>query len=232
VEKKYTDIFFDLDRTLWDFDSNSRNALTALYARYGLEKEGVRDASIFVDVYQRINERLWAQYRQGRIQKAKLRRMRFTLTLQHFGCNNKELGATLDEEYVKLSPYQTGLIPGSLEVLTHLSQNYKLHIITNGFEEVQHIKLQESKLRPYFDVIITSERAQARKPHPVVFKMAMKHANVHPEACIMIGDDLGADVLGAQRSNIDQVYFNRHKIPHQENPTFEISDLEELRLIL
>ncbi len=229
----YKHIFFDLDRTLWDFDTNSKFALSEIYDTYNLQGEGIADLADFITQYQLINERLWGWYRMGNIKKDDLRRKRFTEALAHFGCENQALGIKLDQSYIKISPYQKALMPNAIDTLAYLSEKYKLHIITNGFEEVQSIKMRESGLSRFFDQIITSERAMARKPDPIVFKLACSLAKTTPSESIMVGDDLAADIFGAKRVWMDQVYFNPEEIPHDHSTiTHEIRGLDELKGIL
>lgn len=226
---RYRDIFFDLDRTLWDFDTNSRAALTEIYIEYDLKVAGVDSADSFIEVYNGINTMLWKAYRMGNLRKQELRHLRFSKTLAHFGCGDRALGECLGKTYISISPYKTALMPNALEVLDHLAGKYKLHIITNGFDEVQGIKLQKSGISKFFDVVITSEMASARKPSPEVFELAMAKASASVSASIMIGDDLDTDIAGARNLGMDQVYFNPHENAHNDPVTFEIKDLNQLR---
>ncbi len=228
---KYSDIFFDLDRTLWDFETNSRKALEQIFRDFKLEEYSIELAE-FVEVYQRINEQYWKYYRLGSVSKKELRRLRFTKTLEHFGLRDSVLGEKLDGAYLDVSPYQTVLLPETKTTLDYLAGKYKLHIITNGFEEVQHIKLSKSGIQPYFDVIVTSEKAMARKPDSLVFNLAMELAKTRAMDSIMVGDDLQTDIEGARRVFMDQVYFNPDGVEHNESPTFEIKELKELRRII
>lgn len=230
---KYKHVFFDLDRTLWDFDTNSSRALNEIYESFNLKGEGISDFAEFSVQYQAINEKLWGWYRMGNIKKDELRKRRFTEALAHFGCEDTALGIKLEESYIKISPYQTTLMPNAIDTLEYLNEKYVLHIITNGFEEVQTIKMRQSGLDPFFKHMITSERAKARKPDPVVFNLACNLANTRPSESLMIGDDLTADIGGAQKVFMDQVYFNPHGVKHDRpNITFEIKGLEELKVIL
>lgn len=229
----YRHIFFDLDRTLWDFDTNSRFALNAIFQNNSLSDFGIPNAEEFIRVYQIINEQMWSSYRLGNLSKSHLRTRRFSKTLAHFGYENAKLGIKLDQEYISISPYQTALFPQAIETLGYLAGKYTLHIITNGFEEVQHIKLEKSGLLPFFKTIMTSERAMARKPDPIVFQLACQMAGAKTFDSLMIGDDLEADILGARNVSMDQVYFNPVRKPHDvEDITHEIIDLAELRNIL
>lgn len=230
---RYKHVFFDLDRTLWDFDTNSRCALRLLYENHNLASTGIPNAESFLTVYEAINNKMWTAYSLGNITKRELQSRRFNEALAHFGYLDTKLAEKLNADYIKISPHQTTLLPEALETVSYLSQKYQLHIITNGFEEVQEIKMQKSGLMPFFNVVMTSEKAKKRKPDPLVFKLACKMAGTTPQDAIMIGDDLNADVRGAKSVRMDQVYFNPGQKAHEMNDiTHEIKALGELRHIL
>ena len=225
-------IFFDLDRTLWDFEKNSFETLLELYEEHTLRQKGISDVDVFVDNYKRHNEHLWDLYRNGKVEKHILRSTRFKLTLQDFGINDNHLAIRLGNQYIQKCPLKTHVFPFTYKVLDYLKEKYHLHIITNGFEEVQYVKLNQSKLLHYFDQIITSEKVGVKKPYPEIFSYALGKANCKPDESIMIGDDLPVDILGAKSMGINQIYFNPKKIAHQETIDFEISCLSQLQELL
>jgi putative hydrolase of the HAD superfamily len=161
---KYKCIFFDLDHTLWDYEKNSAETLVELYAGYGLRDKGVPDAAAFVARFNIINEELWDQYDRGLISSNVIRNERFTRILDPFGGRDETLCANIAADYLRLCPMKGNLMPHAITVLEYLSVRYKLTIITNGFEEIQHQKMTSSKLTGYFENIITSQRAGHRKP--------------------------------------------------------------------
>ncbi|MFA8450621.1 MAG: YjjG family noncanonical pyrimidine nucleotidase [Bacteroidales bacterium] len=229
---KYSDIFFDLDRTLWDFESNAIETFKDLYKKHKLEEKGITDFLDFVKVYKEHNEFLWAQYREGNIKKEVLRSKRFSLTLKDYKIYDEILANEMGDDYIDISPTKTKLFPNCIEILDYLSDKYNLHIITNGFEEVQYNKLINCGLFKYFDKIITSEKIGVKKPNPQIFIHATEEANTSIEESIMIGDDFDIDIEGAQSVNMDQVYFNPFSDLETRKATYEISDLIELKKYL
>jgi len=229
---RYEHIFFDLDRTLWDFDTNSREALREIFDSFDLSSMGIGEAEHFIETYQAINEELWARYRQGLINKRLLRSRRFCDTLSRYGIDDEYLGEKLGEAYIDISPYKTAVSPNCMEILDYLAGKYLLHILTNGFEEVQHTKLERSGLMPYFKEVITSEKAGARKPDPLVFGFAFEQTKGSIGDSIMIGDDLHTDIGGARNVMMDHVYYNPKGVKHEEELFHEISDLIELKELL
>ncbi|MGB0881772.1 MAG: YjjG family noncanonical pyrimidine nucleotidase [Vicingaceae bacterium] len=231
MKKKYEHIFFDLDRTLWHFDENSRKVLNDIFNHFKLI-QNIPSAKEFITIYEVVNEELWSLYREDKISKKDLRWRRFNVALIHFDIDNIDLAYEIADYYVYHSPRQTVLFPETIKVLDYLKGSYKLHIITNGFEEVQYIKLNESGLTNYFDVIILSEKVGVKKPHPYIFKKAFSESGAKASNAIMIGDDWYADIYGAERVKMDAIYFNPKKIEHENKVQKEISCLSELFDIL
>ena len=229
---KISDVFFDLDRTLWDFDRNSHNTLMDIFYEYSLSKKGISSPQKFIDSYILHNERLWSLYRQDKISKELLRSERFNLTFSDFGINDNLLSVDIGEDYINKCPLQTDLFPHTIEILNYLNVKYSLHIITNGFEEVQHIKLKASNLISFFDNIITSEMVNVKKPDPIIFEYALDKAKVLAKHSIMIGDDLPVDIIGAKDIGMSQIYFNPKKKCHNEKIDYEIACLKEIKGIL
>ncbi len=227
----YRHIFFDLDGTLWDFEGNSRETQKELYRVFGLKKY-CNEFGNFNRIYQKYNDQVWSDYRKGRISKEKLKWYRFYLTLKDCGLSDKVFAKKLDAFYLNEAPKKKELIPRTIELLEYLSGNYELHILTNGFNEVQFIKLENSGLISFFHSIITSEDAGALKPDPLIFRYAMQKAGAEPEESLMVGDIFEVDIMGAKNAGMDQVFFNPEEDKAPESVTFEITRLEELIGIL
>ena len=227
--KKYRHLFFDLDRTLWDFEANSEETLRGIYNDQDLYAKGIPSFEQFKNTYRTINKALWEQYKYNEISKDHLRIERFKKTLAHFTIADEKLSAIIAEEYVTKSPTKTRLFPNVKETLAYLSPNYGMHILTNGFNEVQFLKLENAGLRKYFDQIITSENAGDKKPNEAIFQFALQEANAAKEESLVIGDDPESDIRGAFDYGIDQVFVNYLNIKNGIEPTYEVTDLRELR---
>jgi len=224
-------LFFDLDRTLWDFDENSKEALKQIISHYELISV-FGSFERFHRAYEKHNSRLWGEYGKGKLQKEILRYERFNATLKQFGKNDVTLANKMGEMYVEISPRQTKQFPNTKEVLDELkNMGYHLHIITNGFEEVQYLKLDNCGLRKYFDVIVCSEAVGKNKPALAIFNYALKQANCKRDNALMIGDDYIADVSGALKAGLKAVLFDPHE-RSSENYEFTIQNLNELPLIV
>jgi len=227
--KNYKHIFFDLDMTLWDFETNAREAYEEIYQKFELEKLGIHDLDVFLKTYFVHNDRLWEQYRNGHIEKEILRTLRFELTLKDFGINNSKLSEAIGLDYITISPQKTNLFPNVYEILDFLYPKYPMSIITNGFEEVQFTKLKNSRLDVYFQNVITSEEAGCKKPDAGIFNFALDKAGVPAAESLMIGDDPEVDIKGAEAAGIDGIFFNPKKLNVNGSVKYQINDLIELK---
>lgn len=232
----YKYIFFDLDHTLWDHDANSAETLAELYEKYSLRDLGIVSSNTLFQKFVQINNLLWPKYNAGEIDKFYLRNERFKLIFEATGLHKDSIDPQLvmdfNNDYLRECPTKPILIDGAFEVLKYLETKYALFIITNGFEEIQGIKMKSSGIAPFFDQVITSENAGFKKPNAGIFQYAMKHCKAEKEDSIMIGDNMQADILGAQDYGIDQVFFNPKKEIHSHAVTYEIAALKELVSIL
>jgi putative hydrolase of the HAD superfamily len=228
----YKHLFFDLDHTLWDFDANARETLLELYDTYQLSELGIESAEQFIDVYTEHNHRLWRDYHNGLISKEQLRSSRFRLTFEHFELPEHLIPRQFEDDYVSICPTKTNLFEGTHEVLSILKNDYKLHIITNGFLESQEMKMSRTNLKQYFEEVFISEVIGLYKPDIALFNHALVAVGAESHEVLMIGDSLEADILGAKNAGIDQVYFNPLSDPHNYEVTYEINKLHELLAFL
>jgi len=232
MKKIYKHLFFDLDHTLWDFDKNSELTLRQLYDEYDLGNKGVDDFSQFFSNYNVHNDKLWERFRQGFIKRDELRWKRMWLTLLDFKIGDTSLAHELSTAYLEILPTQSTLMPYAKEVLEHYKDKCVLHLITNGFESTQWLKLQYSGISFYFNEVITSEKSNALKPNREIFDYALRATGALVENSIMIGDALEIDILGASNAGWDQVYYNPKKNAHTQSPTYEIHELNALLTII
>jgi len=230
--RKYDHLFFDLDHTLWDFEANARLTLQTLYEDLQLKAAGVYDFDLFYQNYLAHNERLWDRYRKGFIKQEELRVKRMWLALLDFKIANEDLSQKMNVLFLDLLPTRTILFPHAKEILQYLAdKNYELHLITNGFEKVQHSKLKYSGLDRFFREVITSEGSNSIKPNKEIFEYAFQKTNADPGRSIMIGDTLDVDILGAINAGIDQVFVNHAGITGDIQPTYTVTSLKELEKI-
>ncbi|RZK30279.1 MAG: noncanonical pyrimidine nucleotidase, YjjG family, partial [Hymenobacter sp.] len=229
----YRHLFFDLDHTLWDFATNAHETLHQLYHDYELARHGTFSFEQFSDRYNEVNHALWRLYQANKVTQKQLREIRFARTFSKLGVAEADIPADISARFTDILPQKSAVFPHTHEVLGYLrDKGYVLHLITNGFEDVQHIKLASSQLTDYFQEIITSETSGCLKPDPRMFAHSLARAGATAAESLMIGDNLECDVLGAYNAGIDQVYFNPERRRHFVQTTYEIASLDELRNFL
>lgn len=201
-------IFFDMDDTIWDFEKNSERVLQKLFAEQKLDEKLQNDFNTYFLAYKKKNNELWQLYNNKKITKDELRKRRFHETFLQFGYNNFDLSYFISEAYIEQSPYGTELKKGAIDLLEKLNGQYQLHIITNGFKEVQHTKIEQCGLQKYFDLIIISEDVGYNKPDVRIFREAENLGNTKKEECLMIGDNFNTDITGAKNAGWQSIWYN------------------------
>ena len=228
----YKHLFFDLDGTLWDLHGNSRKALFELWNKYGLAQRADLDFDRFNIRYRHHNDRVWALYRDGKIEKHVLRMERFQRAFTEIGLGESLWIEAFAEDFMYVCPRQPGLVEGTIEVLEYVADKYELHIITNGFSEVQGVKMEFSGLTGKFNQIINSEDCGIKKPHRGIFEHALLRTGARVEESLMIGDDWDADILGARDFGMHQAWLKSDEGRHNYTPTYTLEKLSDLLGIL
>jgi len=220
-----TDVFFDLDHTLWDFERNSELTYHKIFEKHNLQIH----LPDFLKVYVPNNTRLWGLYQMDEIDKEELRYQRLRMSFDAIGMSVTDQDIDLlADDYIKHLPTFNHLFDHAKTILQYLKPKYNLHIITNGFAEVQEGKLKNSGIAHYFDVIMDSEKAGVKKPNPIIFEKAMNLARVQPAKSLMVGDNYEVDILGAKNVGMHALYFNP-LIPKNEKYPFEIQGLIQIK---
>ncbi len=220
-----TDIFFDLDHTLWDFERNSAITFEIILKEYKVNIP----LEQFLEIYVPLNFRYWKLYREEKITKTELRyaRLKETFNAMQYDTSD-DLINTLSSRYIELLPEQNHLFNNTTTLLNYLKERYTLHIITNGFEEIQEKKLYNSAIRPFFKNVVNSEMVGVKKPNPKIFQFALERAGVSPVKSVMVGDSLEADILGAKNVGMQTIHFNSTNDPEHEHGII-ITDLLEIK---
>ncbi len=221
-------IFFDLDDTLWDFQSNSERVLKELYVEYDLGKKLNSEVQAFLDEYKRVNLLFWSLYGRGKIDKTYLREQRFRETFKRFNYDNDADNASLTQDYLARAPKGSRLKEGCLEILKYLSQRHSLHIITNGFREIQGVKIDSGGIRHFFQHIIISEEHGLNKPDERIFRLAEQLSGAETADCVMIGDNLENDVEGAINAGWEAILLdNDNSVDYNGKRIIELLELKK-----
>lgn len=228
---KLTAVFFDLDNTLLDHSKTEMEAKREIYKMY---REVFEDVSFeeFHDVYVKHNNRLWHLLTEEKITKDYLRLHRVKDSLEELNLNS-EKSLEISYKYIEVYSQSFFMIDGAIEVLEEIKDKFPLGIITNGFVEVQKIKLEKTGLSKYFQSVVCSEDVGRMKPHPSIFDFAVKSLNSIAEESIYIGDNYLADIVGGRDFGMKTVYFNPHNNEVKDCVAdFEIKDIKEVLPIL
>ncbi|MDH6312831.1 putative hydrolase of the HAD superfamily [Parabacteroides sp. PFB2-10] len=229
---RYKSLFIDLDDTLWDTYHNNKGCLEELYTDYHWDRY-YASFEAFYAYYMPNNEKLWALYREHKIDRQTLIFERFHYVLQPMGIDDRETVLAINRDFLERTTTRTRLIPGAIELLEYLRPAYRLFILSNGFREVQFKKLENSGLAPYIERMILSEDAGIQKPHKAIFDFALRNTNSRRQESLMIGDSWEADIVGAHHARIDQLWLNPQGLsPDEFQPTFTVSSLKEVEDIL
>lgn len=229
----YKHIFFDLDHTLWDFDTNARESLEDIFGEFRLKEIVTPEFDSFYEKYLYHNKILWERFQNGFISAEELKWRRMWRTMMEFKIGDEILAKKLSARFLELLPVKKGMFPYAQEILEYLKEkNYELHLITNGFEKTQWSKIRNSGIDHHFTHVITSEASNSMKPEKEIFDYAMKQAGASLRESIMIGDNLDADIKGAMNAGMDNVFVNHINAVTDMKPTYTITHLKELENIL
>lgn len=226
-------IYFDLDNTLWDHRKNSEITLQQMFHDNFALNDYDLSFDDWHDVFVVQNEILWANLRDGHIDKKELRERRFKDAFEHFKIFDKEIHNDFELNYLNFMGKKTEVVEGAVELLEYLKPKYSLHIITNGFEEVSYEKVNNSTLQGYFQTLTTADEVHVRKPNPIIFKHALAKNHALPEESLLIGDDWIADVHGALNMGMRAIFFNSLDEEHEWISSVpEVKSLIEIKNIL
>lgn len=222
-------VFIDLDHTLWDLEKNAQETLTELFEYYDFQKHTDAKASEFIERFSFYNKMLWEKYNLGEIKKAFLREERFKLALDDIKIPENLRPQNMWATFLNKCPDKTNLMPHAIETLDYLTGKYPLYLITNGFVETQHRKLNNSGLDKYFKGLIISEETGFQKPMKEIYDLAVNKANIAHHQSVMIGDSISADVEGALNAGLHAVYYNPDRLEIEKpKKAVEINSLLEL----
>ncbi len=224
MKTKIKHVFFDLDHTLWDFDKNSGLTFEKLFKLNNIDTK----LDDFLTVYEPINLKYWKLYREEKVTKSALRYSRLREAFDSIDITvEDDMINHLSEAYIEHLSSFNHLFEGTFEILDYLKDRYTLHIITNGFEEIQEKKMKGSNIRTYFKTITNSEMVGVKKPNPKIFNFALNSATANAEESIMIGDSLEADIEGANNIGMETIHFD-YKDIHTAHSFKRITNLKAI----
>ncbi len=230
--KKYKAVFLDLDDTLWACNENTMEAFEEVYNQFDLSRYFPSFIE-FSAIYFPYNEQMWHLYNLGKIGKEELNIRRFSYPFNKVGINDEVFIKEFMETYFELIPTKSKLVTGAKELLDYLAPKYPLYILSNGFTEMQYIKMRSGGIEKYFSGVFLSDEIGVNKPDRKIFEYALSKAGFERDEVIMIGDNILTDIQGAANAGIDQVYFNPSKKELADfSPTYHINELFQIKDII
>ncbi len=227
MRAKYTHLLFDLDHTLWDFNTNCKNTLYELYLEHEHELKSI-DKELFFTTFLKINSEIWHLFDQNKISKEEMRIRRFRDLLQNFDINNDILANTLEDKYLFRCPKKGALLPYSLDFLNLVKDAFEICLITNGFHQVQLEKVKYSGLDVYFEHIFSSESTQSKKPEAKFFNHVLSHYQLDPEKTLIIGDNPYTDIQGAKNMGIHSLWINSQGYTKNIESTYYSENIQDI----
>jgi len=218
---RYKWILFDADETLFHFDAFKGLQLMFSRHQYQFSAEDY-------EYYQSINLPLWQQYQQGDISAQQLQVSRFTPWAQKLNHSANALNSAFMQAMADICT----TLPGATELIRALKGSAKLGIITNGFTELQQIRLARTGFADVFSALVISEQVGVAKPDIGIFNHAFALMNHPPKnQILMVGDNPHADIKGGINAGIDTCWLNRHgaSCPEGIIPHHEVSSLAQLQ---
>ena len=228
----YRHLFFDLDHTLWDFDRSSRETTDELFEYYHFSRFPGLTPLAFYEAFRTANYHFWGLYNQSKVTKEEIRDRRFKLVFEKLGLSLEDCPPDIGKEYLYNCPKKPYLLPQCLETMEALAEHFALHILTNGFTDVQALKLQSAGIEHFFKTVTTSDCTGFKKPHATIFKHALKQAGAQKEESLMVGDNWETDVLGAKNFGMDCIYYNPEKKKRALLEIREIHSLWQLKSLI
>lgn len=236
----YKLVLIDLDDTLFDYPKTEKVAFRNTFEELEFFQESELGKEEKEKIYEKVKNRykdinlqLWKDLENGTVDKDRLKVVRFEQLIKEFDLEYNP--HEMSELYLK--KLGEGIFPfeATEKLCEYLHSKYKVGIVTNGIKEVQHSRIENSKIAKYIDKIIISDEVGVNKPDKRIFEYAMNYFGISDKkAVIMIGDSLGADIKGGQNVGIDTCWVNLRNNLNDTGitPKYEVNKLEELFEIL
>ena len=217
----YKYILLDADDTLFDFQLAQERSLNEVFQKVGIPLEHKK-------TYKEISHGLWAKLEKKEITLSELKTSRFTLLLDQI---NHKTDIDVEMLYENTLAAHDELLEGAREFLDIISKKYHLILISNGMPNIQHPRLNSSKLKDYFEEIFISDEMGAQKPSKEFFDIVFNKIKANKKDCLIIGDSLTSDILGGYNYKIDTCWLNFEKKTN-DLPTYCCDSYESILKIL
>ena len=197
---------FDLDQTLLDFHATEYKALGIV-----LKSNGLSFSDEIYQAFKAYNKSLWQELEKGTITRTELFTKRFQYVLDLCDGDASSLNPlTINDDFIKTMSVNGILMEGADDFIKKLKENIpdsRIFIASNGATINAMGRITSTGLDKYIDEVFISEELGVAKPDPAFFDICLERIGEPRELCIMIGDSLTSDMLGAQNASMDSVWF-------------------------
>jgi YjjG family noncanonical pyrimidine nucleotidase len=222
-------LFFDLDHTLWDFERNAEECIQEIFEEKADKIPSEVSFEEFYAAFSFLNQAMWAQLDAKEITHEYLRTHRFKNSFEKIGVEiNLDLSQEFDAHFLEKLPTKGHVMEGALPLLESLKGNYALHMITNGYLEIQTRKMENAGILHFFEHIVTYDVANSRKPEKAMYEHALNLANCTPDESLMIGDSYVADIQGAVNAGLKAIHFDQTGMSNASYMIARLADLPKM----
>ena len=197
---------FDLDQTLLDFHASEYKALGIV-----LRANGLSFSDEIYRAFKAYNQSLWLELEKGNISRTELFSKRFMDVFSR--CEGDASGLSplkVNDDFIRTMSENGVLMDGALEFVRKLRENIpdaRIYIASNGATINAKGRIASTGLDRYIDGLFISEEMGVTKPDAAFFDTCLEKIGEPKSSCIMIGDSLSSDMLGAKNASLDSVWF-------------------------
>ena len=197
---------FDLDQTLLDFHASEYKALGIV-----LNENGLSFSDEIYRAFKAYNKSLWLELEKGTISRTELFTRRFLDVFSR--CEGDSSGLDplkVNDAFIRTMSVNGVLMDGALAFVRRLKDNIpdaRIYIASNGATVNAKGRLASTGLDRYTDGVFISEEMGVTKPDAAFFERILEQIGEPGSSCIMIGDSLTSDMLGAKNASLDSVWF-------------------------
>ncbi len=231
----HNNFLFDLDQTLLDFHASEYKALGIV-----LRSNGLSFSDEIYRAFKAYNKSLWEELEKGSISRTEL----FTLRFQYIFslCEGDSSGLDplkVNTDFIRTMSVNGVLLDGALEFVKRIKENIadaRIYIASNGATINAKGRMASTGLDRYVDYLFISEDMGVTKPDAAFFDICLEKIGEPKSSCIMIGDSLSSDMLGAKNASLTSVWFmpagNIKEAMQEYDINFCASSYDELYEIL
>ena len=189
-------IIFDLDNTLLDFVKMKQFAVKAAITAMIEAGLDVDEEKAYKDIFDLYVEKGWENQQV----------FNYFLDKTVGEVNNKYLAAAI-VAYRRAREANLLLYPNVNHTLVELMKmGIKLAVVSDAPSREAWMRIYYLNLHHHFDIVLTFDDTNARKPSPIPFQMALKELNTDPNETLMVGDWPERDVAGANNLGIRTIF--------------------------